>query len=1179
MCVRLVDASAFEAPIVVIEKACAGPKAKRNPTDSATKGQDTCGSDVHAKAKEEALEHPAGVQTSGDVADAETSGYDGQTVIPKRKVRLNGKTRHAGGASAQPTEGVSAAEKAASPGASPVTTPDRRTSPAQAASEEQEKSRAPKPRIKRQGANFGHADGQIDKTVAEDRLPDGEAALATELDGFKAPTQVTGDEAENSISTKLSVKRRKVRSGRVGGHGSHGGKPTSEAASKEQEKSNVPKPRVKRWRANIGSADGQTNKTVAEDGEAAVAAGVVLATELDGCKAPTQVTGDEAEKCSSTKLSAKRRRVRSGRVDDHGGRGGNPTSELAIDAVPEPIGAEDEPVGDAADAAPSAGEAKRTFLSQWMGPGSRSKAAEVDTDADAQLPQVSPKAPAKRGFGPSMGAPFVQRKKRLPRKQAPAVTDSLGQESPLGPPAAAEPNTTQMAPELPCLGLPPGTLLPERVEWDASLHRFKAQPQDAPTLFAKSFSARTLGPRKALTRAFLHAGHGRLLRSSPWHFACSCEPWCDRHEPESVRELVPQLAWSRLGAWLQNWQRVESRSEEVERVAVVVGRPGSGKSAGVRHVGQSMGKVVVEHSLTDFEGLKGLDNVMKRQSTHGQGAVGTEMLVFDVPDEPAQGLKDKLTIVIRAPTCPIVFICGDATLAALDKVWTQKHRHLVHVAPEPSEVARVLETLAKREGLKAMPESCGFIAKDCGGDLRNAITRVQLLSTTSDGEAPVELPPAVLSLPTACGRLLRAEKEGMAAVGELMELDESMAQLVQENHLAAYVEDEGELALEACAAAAEAFAMSDVAESFARGAAWGGGDEARLSRDGFLLNAVCAISARGRVAFDDVRPIPAEPEPCPVCPAAIAKLSAELNLPKAYLREQAAAWLLQRSAGANVAKFFKGWILRQTLVKRRGSAVERALTHRDAGPSEEAKPLDQEEDSRKREGQENVKGGEETERDKPNDEGAEALQERRGPEDPKEFKERSDQEAKEKQQEEDEPDGRVGQERQKEKDGEVVAHEGPREKMELPHEQEELERAAPDAVARENNDETVERPSEQDGEVVAHEGHGEKSELPQEQEELEDGEVVAHEGPGEKSELPHEQEEPEKVDSEAAARDSNDETVERPSEQDARSEAQRTLSGIVRRSAASGLDKFMIATITGMDIDAVEQVLARQRKE
>nr|QDO16325.1 replication factor C subunit 1 [Lingulodinium polyedra] len=468
----------------------------------------------------------------------------------------------------------------------------------------------------------------------------------------------------------------------------------------------------------------------------------------------------------------------------------------------------------------------------------------------------------------------------------------------------------------------------------------------------RTFSAKGLDVRLALARAFLHAGHGGLLRTPPWKLACSYQSWCDRHCPGMLHELGPERAWAQLRGWLQRWGQAPREREGDCQAALVVGRPGCGKSSGARLVGRMAGRRVLEHSADDHEGQRFLDNLLKRQRTTRDVTECSEtVVVLDVPDEPTQALRDKLAPAVRASPYPIIVTCSEATLESIDAV--RRQCMCLKISPSSGYVVRFLRELLQREGLDGLPESCECIAAACGGDLRRAITRLQLLSVGPELGAAAALPVPALSLPAACAHLLGVKAarghNGVAVsieeTSELLALDASVPALVQENHLIACARGQEQQSLEGCAVAAEALALADVAGVAAQATAWGGVDEGQVAKQGLLLAAVHAVPRRSPAELKGLRPAPSEPEPPAVAPTAVAKFSAQLRLPRAYVRERATAWLLQKQKCGNTSTCtlgrFRHWLTRHVARSFRhrplkGDAGQPEGAPRDLGEEEEA---------------------------------------------------------------------------------------------------------------------------------------------------------------------------------------------------------------------------------------------------
>lgn len=205
-------------------------------------------------------------------------------------------------------------------------------------------------------------------------------------------------------------------------------------------------------------------------------------------------------------------------------------------------------------------------------------------------------------------------------------------------------------------------------------------------------------------------------------------PWTRKHLPKSVRDLIGQdEAVGQLLGFVKGFS-VKGK----KKAAMLYGPVGCGKTCSVYAVAAELGLEVLETNASDFRNADGIastaGNASRQMSLFGRGKIILIDELDGISGQQDRGGVGAIQEVVEHSAFPVVMSANDPSdkkFAPLRKLST-----LVVFKPlAPSAVKDALARISLAESVKADAEALAMLANRSAGDLRGAITDLQLLSS------------------------------------------------------------------------------------------------------------------------------------------------------------------------------------------------------------------------------------------------------------------------------------------------------------------------------------------------------------------------------------------------------------------------------------------------------------------
>ena len=222
------------------------------------------------------------------------------------------------------------------------------------------------------------------------------------------------------------------------------------------------------------------------------------------------------------------------------------------------------------------------------------------------------------------------------------------------------------------------------------------------------------------------------------------EMFTDRHKPVSFADLVGNEAQiKRLREWLRTFDKQKLKC------ALLSGPPGIGKTTSAVLAAKAAGFHVLEFNASDTRN-KGMVESLARDVFNSQTLLryGSDhkqslrtCVVFDEIDGMSGGDRggvQALAKFIDQSKIPIICICNDRSSKKLEGL-ARKVLDIPFEKPSMQDIARRLNDIAEKEGLKlGRPQMSAIISKS-NGDMRSALNTLQFWSTDSQNAQEKDL--------------------------------------------------------------------------------------------------------------------------------------------------------------------------------------------------------------------------------------------------------------------------------------------------------------------------------------------------------------------------------------------------------------------------------------------------------
>jgi len=202
--------------------------------------------------------------------------------------------------------------------------------------------------------------------------------------------------------------------------------------------------------------------------------------------------------------------------------------------------------------------------------------------------------------------------------------------------------------------------------------------------------------------------------------------WVDKYKPRNIFEVKFQDdAINTVKDFVENYK------QQKKKALIIYGPTGTGKTSSIYAIAAELGLEIIEVNASDFRNAEQINtrvgNAIHQHSLFSKGKV---ILVDEI--DGLSGMKDRggvaaLAKLLANSTFPIILTAEDP----FNRKFSSLKRKSLLVKYEPADVTQLkdmLKNICKKEKITADNTSLMILARRTGGDVRAAITDLQILS-------------------------------------------------------------------------------------------------------------------------------------------------------------------------------------------------------------------------------------------------------------------------------------------------------------------------------------------------------------------------------------------------------------------------------------------------------------------
>ena len=205
-------------------------------------------------------------------------------------------------------------------------------------------------------------------------------------------------------------------------------------------------------------------------------------------------------------------------------------------------------------------------------------------------------------------------------------------------------------------------------------------------------------------------------------------PWVERYRPHTRSELVGNSeSIDSFLDWIVSWKTKIPK----KRAALLVGPPGTGKTSSVGAIAKDLDYEIVEFNASDKRNKDSIETFVSRSALQQTLAGNPRIILLDEVDG-LSGTSDRggvgaILKIIEQSVHPIVMTANDSSNPRLKDL--AKRCFVVEFSALGKDViVRVLSKLARENSFDIADEIVESIAVKTGGDLRAAISDLELIA-------------------------------------------------------------------------------------------------------------------------------------------------------------------------------------------------------------------------------------------------------------------------------------------------------------------------------------------------------------------------------------------------------------------------------------------------------------------
>jgi replication factor C large subunit len=203
-------------------------------------------------------------------------------------------------------------------------------------------------------------------------------------------------------------------------------------------------------------------------------------------------------------------------------------------------------------------------------------------------------------------------------------------------------------------------------------------------------------------------------------------PWTIKYHPTCLNELVGQDNSKRVLAFVQGYSKAKKKA------LLIYGPVGCGKTCSVHALAKELNLEVLEVNASDFRTEKEINAKVGAASMQRSLFSTGKIILVDELDGIA-GREDRggiaaLSRLIETSAYPMIITANDPWHKKFNSLRKQCEM-IEYKALSHAEAENILLKVCSAEGISAEDGAVKALALRCGGDLRGAITDLQMLST------------------------------------------------------------------------------------------------------------------------------------------------------------------------------------------------------------------------------------------------------------------------------------------------------------------------------------------------------------------------------------------------------------------------------------------------------------------
>jgi replication factor C large subunit len=217
-------------------------------------------------------------------------------------------------------------------------------------------------------------------------------------------------------------------------------------------------------------------------------------------------------------------------------------------------------------------------------------------------------------------------------------------------------------------------------------------------------------------------------------------PWPEKHRPKSMDLLVGNHdVFRSLQTWVESW----TRGSPAERAALLIGPPGTGKTAVVGALSHDLDLELVEFNSSDKRNKGSIETLVWRASSQDTLDGRDRIVLLDEVDG-LSGTSDRggvgaILKVLNDSVHPIIMTANNPESPRLKDLLRDKRIKVFYFEPLPqSDIVKVLGRISKENGVKISEDALNLIADGASGDLRAAIADLEAHAKSGSGDEVIE---------------------------------------------------------------------------------------------------------------------------------------------------------------------------------------------------------------------------------------------------------------------------------------------------------------------------------------------------------------------------------------------------------------------------------------------------------